>query len=325
MNILLLTAHSIAEYDDLRMFTDIGYDVFSIGAYSNPHAPGDDKRPALPQAGYHKEFAALTADQMASKENLPDAIIDWADAIVCHHYPERWIYGQWARIKHKRVIWRTCGQSNPVLEDIMRDLRAQGLQIVRYSPKEAPFFRGIGHFAGQDAMIRFGKYPSDYPAWTGEGGYIANVTQNMADRGQFCGFSFYLNATAGLDARPAGPGSEALPGGVGPLPVADMYGYLSKAGAYLYTGTFPASYTLGLIEAGLVGVPVVSIGPEAFGAPGLFEGHELSWAWSDKPESAREAIGHALASGKRASVMQQGLFEGFRIVSVGQEWKEFLS
>ena len=68
------------------------------------------------------------------KAALPDEVIDWADVIIVHHFPDRWIGGQWDRIKHKRVIWRTCGQSDPELEDFMGQF--DGLQIVRYSPNE---------------------------------------------------------------------------------------------------------------------------------------------------------------------------------------------
>ena len=38
-----------------------------------------------------------------------------------------------------------------------------GLEIVRYSPREQIAFTAWGHFAGEDAMIRFGKDPLDYP------------------------------------------------------------------------------------------------------------------------------------------------------------------
>jgi hypothetical protein len=59
-----------------------------------------------------------------------------------------------------------------------------------------------------------------------------------------------------------------------------MRATLRRARAYLYTGTQPASYTLGLIEAMMTGVPVVSIGPSwmrvfPYGHE-LFEGHELA-------------------------------------------------
>jgi len=78
-------------------------------------------------------------------------------------------------------------------------------------------------------------------------------------------------ATEGLPTRPAGPGSEELPGGVGPLPYDDMRQYLRDIRVYLYTGTRPASYTLGLIEAMMTGVPVVSISRHAFEPEGLYE------------------------------------------------------
>src|SRR4051794_23029692 len=82
VNILLLLAHSIAEYDDLRMLSDLGYDVFSIGAYIDPAHPSDDKRPPLPGVRSHPELAALVGDQMEAKEHLPDEIIEWADTII---------------------------------------------------------------------------------------------------------------------------------------------------------------------------------------------------------------------------------------------------
>lgn len=328
MNILLLLAHSIAEYDDLRMLSDLGYNVFSIGAYTNPQAPGDDKRPALPDVPYRRELAALVGaagGTMEAKEHIPDGILDWADVIICHHYLDKWIVAQWERIKHKRVIWRTCGQSDPRLERVMAPLRRQGLQIVRYSPKEADTFAPMGAWAGQDALIRFGKYLSDYPKWDpwdGSREYVANVTQNMADRGEFCGLSWYVQATAGLPARPAGPGSEKLPGGVGALDYEAMLRYLAGAGAYVYTGTVPASYTLGLIEALAVGVPVVSIGPKAWQGPDeLFEGHELSQAWEDDPRGARVTLDGILHGGIE---LPEARLDRFDIRNVGPQWRQFL-
>lgn len=322
VNVLLLTAHSIAEYDDLRMLTDLGYETFSIGAYSNPQAPGDDKRPAIENAPYFREFAELTADQMRAKEHIPDAVLDWADTIIVHHYPERWIAGQWGRIKGKRVIWRTCGQSNPILEQHMKPFVNEGLQVVRYSPKEKEFFESRGAFAGQDALIRFGKYRADFPAWEGSGAWGTNVTQHMLQRGQFCGAAWYIAATEGVPMRPAGPGSEELPGGVGALDTADMYRHLAKAAAYLYTGTLPASYTLGFIEALMVGVPVVSIGPSAFGVP-LLETHEMSSFWYDDPAGARRTL-RLMVDRPEVAIEQWTAASQFDISNVGPQWKEFL-
>ena len=286
-----MLAHSIAEYDDFRMLTAMGHDVFSIGAYTNPRKPGDDKRPAVHVGRHHPELEALVPDQMKAKEHLPAELIEWADVIICHHYLREWIFKQWGRIRHKRVIWRTCGQSDPPLEDLMAPLRRDGLTIVRYSPAEERFFKPTGHWAGADAVIRFGKYPEDWDGWMGTGTWVANITQNMADRGEWCGLGWYKEATHELRARPAGPGSEKLPGGRGALDYADMRRYLRQSRAYAYTGTMPASYTLGLIEALMTGVPVVSIGPAAWMGPdSLFEAHELCEFWADEPAKANARL-----------------------------------
>jgi hypothetical protein len=134
---------------------------------------------------YHADFEALCWEQRArhdgddpgfvidwAKGDLHPAIVDWADAIIVHHFPEAWIAGQWDRIRDKRVIWRTCGQSDPRLEAAMA--RLDGLEIVRYSPKE----RNLGNYAGETALIRFGKYPEDWGGWTGHWPVVGNVSQH---------------------------------------------------------------------------------------------------------------------------------------------------
>lgn len=340
MNVLLITAHSIAAYDDVRMLTDLGYDVFNLDGYIDPAAPHVDMRPALPNAPRHPELMAVvdglgTKDNLtAAKERLPDELIEWADVAIYHHYLPQWMEPNFARLKAAgvRVIWRTCGQSDFTLEDRMAWHRAQGLEVVRYSPAEQRFFAGTGHWAGQDALIRFGKYPGDFPTWVGTEGdgaaYVANVTQDMAGRGEHCGLTFWIRATAGLPAMPAGPKSLALPGGVGALPVETMHAYLANAAAYLYVGTVPASYTLGLIEALMVGVPIVSIGPGAWMGPDrLFEGHELAFASYDRPEDASVALRTLITEPElaaKASAHSRDLSRLFDVGPIGQQWVDLL-
>jgi len=332
MNVLLLTSHSIAEYDDLRMLTDLGYDTFSIGAYTDPSSPSDDKRPAL-DAPYFADLAALCETQRQTygdpganidwaKARLHPDIIDWADVIICHHFPERWLVPQWEQIRRKRVIWRTCGQSAPdgSLEAIMRHLH--GLEIVRYSPKE----RSLPSFAGETALIRFGKYPDDYPVWRGDDAVVGNVTQHMAQRGDACGFRFWTEATQGLSVRPAGPGSEVLRGGIGSLMYDAMLDYLRDVRTYLYTGTQPASYTLGLMEAMFVGTPIVSIGAQSFGLPTLFEGAEITFDAQDDPDEARRSLALYLESPNDtvAGMQRYRANALFGMDTIGPQWTALL-
>lgn len=337
MNILLLASHQIAEYDDIRMFTEMGHDVFCPGGYQDPTKAGEGLRPAIPEAPVFPELIEACEDVRReygdpgpmidwAKARLPDKVIDWADIIIAHHFVDRWIGGQWDRIKHKRVVWRTCGQSNPDLEAYMAQARPHGLQIVRYSPKE----QHLPNYAGHDAIIRFGKDPAEYGGWTGETPCVANVTQNMVERGDHTGLSYYLEATKGLYARPAGPGSEKLRG-VGSLDFDEMKDYLRRCRVYLYTGTQPASYTLGLIEAMMTGIPVVSIGPKAFG-PGwigdVFEGHEIADNFHDTPEMGRWELQQLLEKDDLArwcsDYQRQRAIDLFGLDKIKAEWAAFL-
>ena len=333
MNILLLLAHSIEEHDQLKLLSELGYDVFSIGGYINPGAPHDPKRPPLPEVPYHPELQAVvdglgTTDNLdAAKRHIPDDLIDWADTIIVHHFEHTWLAPQWDRIKHKRVIWRTVGQSVEGNEAMMAPLHRQGMQIVRYSPKE----RNIPNYAGEDALIRFYKDPDEWQGWTGENPVVLNVTQGLYQREPYCNYGFWEQATRGLPRLPVGEGSEVI-GGPGMVTYETMREHLRSARCYLYTGTQPASYTLGLIEAMMTGIPVVSIGPSwmrifPYG-PDLFEGHLLASSWCETPEEANYALGNILNEPDVAELMgvlgRERALRLFGKDTIAAQWKAFL-
>ena len=345
MNILLLASHAVAEFDDLRMFTDLGFDCFVPGGYEVPSRSGEGIRPPLPDAPYHPELVDAINRVRAErgepgpsidwgKAALPDEVIDWADAIIVHHFPDRWIAGQWDRIKGKRVIWRTCGQSDPRLEEFMAPLVGLGMEIVRYSPKEQVAFEKVGCYAGHDAVIRFGKYPADYGPYIGDWEVIGNITQDMVERGDSVGLGFWnrftTDWTGELPTKPAGKGSEGLRGGIGQLSYPDMLDYLRHIRVYLYLGTKPASYTLGLIEAMLSGVPVVPVGLAGTGLhdawlADISEAKEICGVGElAYPDPARylNSLDLARAHGE---AMRQRAIELFDVATVGEQWREFLS
>lgn len=281
MNVVLCLSHSIEEFDQLRLLHGLGYNVFSIGGYIDPRHPHDPKRPALPEIPHYEDLhAAVDApggdDNLgAAQAHLPDAVLDWADVLIYHHNLGR-LFGQWDRVRHKRVIWRTVGQSVENNEREAQPFRDDGLQIVRYSPKE----RNIPGYAGEDALIRFYKDPAEYGGWTGEDPTVIQFVQDFERRRVWCNRDFFEAATEDLPRKVYGPQSEDLPYGGGTLGYDAMRARMRSARAYLYTGTQPASYTLSLIEAMMTGIPVVSIGPEYMGifpyGPELFEGHEIA-------------------------------------------------
>jgi hypothetical protein len=333
VNILLMMAHSIEEYDQVKLLSELGYNVFSIGAYIDPAHPQDDKRPALPEVAFHPELKAAV-DELgkpdnldAAKRHVPDKILDWADTIIVHHLEHTWLIPQWDRLREHRVIWRTVGQSVDGNERMMTPLHQQGMQIVRYSPKE----RNIPNYAGEDALIRFYKDPDEWCGWTGDDGRVINITQNLRQRDPYTNWRFWEASTRDLPRMAIGPGSEVI-GGVGAVSVPDMKAWLRQARCYLYTGTQPASYTLGLIEAMMTGIPVVSIGPSwmrifPYGHD-MFEGHEIAGTYADEPTAARSHLLALLNEDEYAVRDSQRVRERaidlFGKAKIGAEWKAFL-
>lgn len=303
--ILSLTAHSIEEYDMVRMLSDLGHEVFSPGAYMNPAKPGDDMRPPLPDAPYFPELEAIvnalpgSAHQhgktWAAKADLPPAILDWAEVIMAHHVLDQWVWPQWARLRGKRVIWRTVGQSGHANEWQARPFVQDGCEVVRYSPRE----RNIPNYAGESTLIRFYKDPDEYHGWHGSEGHVLLITQNPVERQHFVGTSWVLEATKGLPVRWVGPQTEVM-GGLGKVPPDQLMEEMRGARVALYTGTIPASYTLGLIELMMTGCPVVAIGPTSWAtspatqqmpyARHMYEGHAIAPLFADQPAEARTML-----------------------------------
>lgn len=340
--VLLCLSHAIEEYDQLRLLGGLGYDVASIGGYIDPQHPHVTLRPPVPEAEarLHPEVKEAvdgqeTDDNLGNAQaRIPEGILEWLGpdgVIVYHHYLER-LFGQWDHLREwraagGRVIWRTVGQSVEHNERQAQPYRDDGLEIIRYSPRE----RSIPGYCGEDVMIRFYKDPEEWNGWVGDEKTVINFTQHLRQREPYTNWRFWHETTIGLPAVALGPGSEEI-GGMGEMTVAEMQVWLRHARCYLYTGTQPASYTLGLIEALMTGVPVVSIGPNwmrvfPYG-PDLFEGHLLTGAYSDIPAGAHNALQRLLADDELAATFsaeqRRRAVAGFGKDGVAAAWREYL-
>jgi len=253
MKLLYLSCHSILEYDELRIFKELGIDVFSHGAYHNPQNLDDTKRPPL-VIPYHKEFSDTTL--LYPKENLDPLLVKWADTVIVMHVYD-WIWKNLKKLKGKRVILRTIGQNITNDEGIIQQLVREGIEIVRYSQKE----QTIPGFAGQSVLIRFAKDKNDFGPWTGEQMNVVTVAQSYKQRDFACNYKIFEKATAEYPRKVYGPHNENLGPIYGGCP--DYKGLteqLKKSLIYFYTGTYPASYTLNFIEAAMSGLPMVALG-----------------------------------------------------------------
>lgn len=255
MKLLYVSCHSILEYDEIKLFSELGIDVFSYGSYRDPRSTDDPKRPAL-DLPFHKDLFDLT--KIDDKTNIPQDLINWADVVMVMHRSD-WLHYNWSKLVGKDVILRTIGQNDQKVEEDIVPLRAQGLKIVRYSPRE----RTIPSYAGEDAIIRFYKDPDEFKGWTGQHKSVLTVAQDMVARGDHCNYSFFETATKGLPRFLVGKGSEVVGSwGQGVVSYEDLKDFYRRCRVYFYTGTYPASYTLNFIEALMTGMPMVALGPK---------------------------------------------------------------
>jgi len=254
LKIHLLSCHSILEYDLLHLFTEMGHEVFCNGAYRNPAGNGLLPRPGVANAKYFPEYEKLSAE--FPKTNLPSELIEPFDIIFIMHTPE-FVNENWNKIKHKKVIWYSIGQSLRHVENSIRRARYEGMKIVRYSPKEEK----LPDYLGSDACIRFYKDEQEFCNWNGQVKRVINFTQSLRGRRHFCHHDEIMALVHDFPSLIYGSGNDDLgPLNGGDVPYDLMKGALRDNRVYVYGGTWPAPYTLSFIEAWMTGIPIVAIG-----------------------------------------------------------------
>lgn len=353
MRILYLSCHSVLEYDELKLFSEMGHEIFSMGAYSNPNS-NDLPRPALPNIKYHTQLHSTY--MQCSKENIHEELVNWADVIVMMHnsrvdvvdHPQPWLGStrvnskgatgdNWSKMKHKPVIWRSIGQSVASIEESLAPFRKDGLKIVRYSPRE----RHIPGYVGEDAVIRFYKDPEEFTNWSGEVRKVITFAQRMAHptRRKYLHFDIFMQATDGFQRTLFGrDNSDAMNVWGGEVTYESMKEELRRNAVYFYTGTSPASYTLSFIEAMMTGIPIVSVGPKIANAE--FPGHEtfeisdiikngVNGFWSDNIAELRDDIDRLLNDANLSrQISEEGrktAIELFGKENIRRQWADFLN
>jgi len=254
MRILYLSCHSILEYEDIKLFTELGHEVLSQGAYKFPLSSADNLRPPIPEAYRNEELRPLLHLTWGSP--IPQPLIDWCELIYILGV-ETWLPTNWERIKHKHVVWRSIGQAVDNTEKVIAKYRPEGLKVVRYSPFESR----ISGYAGGDVIIRFYKDQDEYKGWNGSLRQVITVAQSMQKRGRFLKYNLFDQATTGFPRKLYGTSNEdtgELWGGV--LSYEELKQVLRDNRVFFYTCTWPAPYTMAFQEAWMTGIPVVAIG-----------------------------------------------------------------
>lgn len=331
--------HEVLERYECDMLTRMGHEVYSHGAYARPHGDQDRMRTGIPDMPYDPHWVELCTRY--GKENLHPEMIEPFDVIIVMHEPS-FIIDNWTKIHHKRVIWRSIGQSVAGVEERLWPYRDMGLEIVRYSPQEAL----IPNYIGADAIIRFGIDPDEFKGWTGGADMFLNFTQSMKSRGSHCGWStinrlWDMNIPVALfGAGNSYTDSEKYGANIrGYVPFETQKRVLREAPAYMYFGTHPASYTLNFMEAWMTGIPIVAVGPtigsprnsgyaqDTYEIPFLIE-NGISGFYSDNVIELADMLTALKDDPVMASEMsiagRAAAIETFGLDTISAQWKAFL-
>lgn len=236
-------------------------------------------------------------------------------------------------LRNRKIVWRTIGQSSPELELKMQLLRKEkiDLKVVRYSPRE----RIHKNYAGEDALIRFGKDPSEYCNWNGNSKKVISVVQSMKSRGPFCGWDTFYKISEILPCQLFGHNNKDAGNlwngkNLNYKEIIDVY---KNHRVYFYAGTKPASYCLNFIEAWMTGIPVVAVGPQlGNGSELLYEIQDLitcgeNGYWSDSPDTLIDICKNLIENDKLAKCISESgrkkAIELFDESKTKQEWEEF--
>lgn len=260
-----MSCHSILEFDELRILNELGHEVFCIGAYMNPQKTQVNNRTPLqinPNYDLIQKYHFYVNKNIQDKLGRDDCyktlnkdFVDYFDCIIVMHITN-WIDLNLEIFKNKRVILRTIGQNVENNENILNEHKKNNIKILRYSPKE----RELNNYAGEDALIRFLKYKSDFKPRNFKTDKVITFGQSIPSRKNWCGSHIIEQVAEKTNFKLFGPNNDSFSFSGGFLSYEDQIEQLSSNAAYLYTGTFPAQYTLNFIEALFAGIPIVSIG-----------------------------------------------------------------
>jgi len=308
------------------LFTELGHEVVSQGAYRIPFQPSEKARPALTNVYFNPRLSEVAKEISVWGAVIPKQLIDWCEVVYILGI-ERWLPPNWKRIKHKHVVFRSIGQSVSYTESVLARFKREGLKIVRYSP----FERNIPGYVGEDACIRCYKDENEWKGWNGECKQVITVAQAMRKREPFLKFHIFEKVTRGFPRRLYGFHNEDVAFWGGSLSYEELKKVLRDNRVYFYTGTEPASYTMAFQEAWMTGIPIVSIGSSLAGypqfeVPYLIE-NGVNGFVSDSLIELREYVGLLLEDTSLArKISEAGRRKACQVFSkdrIKSEWKKF--
>lgn len=249
---LMPLVNGILEFDEVKLLTELGHNVFCMGDY------GGNERPIIYGRSKCDWLNSTEINEMRSRGqgSLPDFAIERCDAIICMHI-SNWLIDQWDRIKKKKCFLRLIGQQSAGLGERLRRLTDEGLKVIPYWPSD-------NHYNDLKAdqttgVVRFYKDENEFKDWNGKREIVLTACNDiMRGGGHACHAEIYNEVTEDMPKLLVGKNNRFFGDFTARVPFWMLKELYQECRVYFYLGTDPATYTLNLIEAMMTGCPVIA-------------------------------------------------------------------
>lgn len=334
-NLLYLSCHSTLEHDELKIFSELGLNVFSVGSYVRPDKPLESLRPPLDlntNPEWAEQFNKMCPNYTFNgRAKLTKAFVDQFDIVMISHFTH-YFEDNWAVLKDKNLIYAPVGQSTAWLEGQLSAVRRKSnLKIIRVSGAESV----LDNYAGHDAIIRPIVDSEEYSNWSGHNDSVLTVNKWMKKRSGPCLFNEYCAITQGIPRTLYGQNNEDIEFSNGSPDYEDLKRAYRRHRVSLSMGTKPAPFTYTFMEALMTGCPVVTVGPRLGNGPRpTYEAYKfiengVDGYWSDDIGELRYYIKQLLSDYDLAKkISEKGRQKALSLFDrkvCKESWREFLN
>lgn len=297
--IFIKSCHASLEYDQARMFHDLGYPVF--GDFDL----GSTQR---------KKISGVT-DRNSKAEDF--------SLILLHQVPDYHLHMEGLLMRGNRVVLSAFGQSDTwqyaAVANLCRNF-PHGY-VSAYSEKDFRLHLEKGCPPEKIRLIRFGKYLDDFAPWSGNSGTAYAAGNDIHKRGDGCGWELLRKVREQVPLVLSGKNTQGV-GGLGELTESEMHERMWDAACFISFGTAPAAFVMTQMEAWCAGCPTI-IYNNGFGIAG--EGLDIILCSSvdEIVQHARRLIGSKedRLAAHEASLRNAAKFD---VKVIGPQWEKFI-
>lgn len=336
--LLYLSCHQELEANEVTTFRNLGFDVFTAGYYTyGSHLTDPTLRPIPGQNDPELQayFDAHFKDSFKPGwyNAFTKDFFNKFDVIINVHFAES-LELNWnalAQTRNKLIIHRRVGQGNPGYERILSKYLKLGLPFIGMCETERLMYGYCGH----TDLIRSHVDDTYFTGWTGEKEQVLTVQKWMSRPGGGRMYPEWQRVTAKFAGKRilAGRENQSLPDGLGDVPDDVLLKLRQESRIYFAVASRPAPLTFTLIEAMLVGMPVVSVGTRLAGYPWFepptFIKNGVNGFVCDSLEGCTSYIELLLTKPELGRTLgQQARKTAQQMVSpniIAQQWKEFFA